>query len=201
VQAGDGLASAELTVASGSAVIDTYEIEGGEVVAFLSGGTAGAVTTITATAETNEGETLAETIYLPIRAAGNGFSYTARDIVDFALRKIAGNGNAADSAEADDALERLNDLIADWRINGADIGVPAPYALTDTVTVADEYISALKFNLRIACHDHYGEPISAYDAQRADTTYRNIVNRLTTFGDLSSPYGLSSITETVADLF
>lgn len=196
---GDGLSSFTLT-ASGC-TIDSSEESGDEVVFFVSGGSAGTTASITATANSDEGEYFSETLYIPIRLTTIAFAYTARDVVDFALRKVVGNGFSADSAEADDALERLNDMLADWRMDGCDIGVPAPLTLGTTLSIPDEYVSALKFNLRIACHDHYGAPITAYDADRADRGKRNIINRLTVFGDLASPHGLSTTTETVADLF
>lgn len=167
----------------------------------LSGGTNQTTASVTVTVTTADDRTLTQTFLIAIRASTNAFAYTARDVVDFALRKIVGNGVSADSAEADDALERLNDMLADWRMDGCDIGVPAPLTLGTTLAIPDEYVSALKFNLRIACHDHYDAPITAYDADRADRGKRNIVNRLTRFGDLSSPFGLSSTNDTVADLF
>lgn len=196
---GDGLAS--FTLAASGCTIDSSEESGDEVVFFVSGGTAGTTASVTAAADSNEGEYFSETLYIPIRLTTNAFTYTARDVVDFALRKIAGNGESAESAEADDALERLNDMLADWRMDGCDIGVPAPLALGDTLSIPDEYVSALKFNLRIACHDHYDAPITAYDADRADRGKRNIVNRLTRFNDLGGIEGLSIHRDSVADLF
>lgn len=196
---GDDIASYTL-VASGITVSSSTN-EGTAVEMFISGGTAGAVATIIATAITRDGETIEETLYVPVRVSTVAFTYTARDVVEFALRKITGNGVDADAAEADDALERLNDMLADWRMDGCDIGVPAPLALGTALSIPDEYVSALKFNLRIACHDHYDAPITAYDADRADRGRRNIVNRLTRLNDLGGIAGLSMHRDSVADLF
>lgn len=172
-----------------------------EAVIIVSAGTADTTATVAVTVTSREGRTYTETFLLAIRATARQFTTTARDICSFALRKIAGIGEDAEAGEADDALERLNDMIADWRIDGADLGLTVPLALGDTVPIPDEFISALKFNLRIACHDHFDAPITAYDAGRADTTKRNITNKLTRFGDLGAPFGLTERTETVADLF
>lgn len=198
---GDSLSTATLAVSSGTAVIDSYEVESGEVLAFISGGAAGETTVITASAVTSDGETLTETIYLPIRASTVGFTYTARDVCNFALRKVVGNGNDPEASEADDALERLNDMLAMWRIDGLDVGVAEVMTLGDTLAIPDEYISALKFNLRIACHDHYDAPITPHDAEMADRSKRLIANRLLNMGDQAMPASLSYPSDRVADLF
>lgn len=196
---GDGISTVTAVGTGVTVNSDDYDLT--EAVVVLSGGSAGATGSVEVTVVTVDGNTHVETFYIPIRLTTNAFTYTARDVVNFALRKVVGNGNDPESTEADDALERLNDMLADWRMDGCDIGVPAPLALGTTLAIPDEYVSALKFNLRIACHDHYDAPITAYDADRADRGKRNIINRLTRFGDLSSPFGLSSTNDTVADLF
>lgn len=188
------------TSATGVTVDSTDHALSDAIVA-LSSGTADTTATVAVTVTSREGRVYTETFLLAIRDTARQFTTTARDIVNFALRKIVGNGNSADSSEADDALERLNDMIASWRLTGCDIGLTVPLALGDTVAVPDEFIAALKFNLRVSCHDHYDAPITALDAEMATMTRRAIVNRLLRFGDLKGPFGLIERTETVADLF
>jgi hypothetical protein len=160
-----GIASYELT-ASGC-TIDSDELDGEGVSFLVSGGTAASTATITATAESNEGEYFEATLYLPVIASPAQVAPTARDICNFALRKITGNGNTADAAELDDALERLSGIIAAWRAGGADIGAPFPLTANSVIYCPDYAVDALRFNLRLSCHDHYDAPITAYDADRA----------------------------------
>lgn len=196
---GDSLSS--FTASATGATIDLSEQDGDDAVLFVSGGTAGATAVFTFTALTTDGETLTETVYLPIRASANGFSYTARDIVEFALRKVVGNGNTAEADEAEDALERLNDMLAMWRIDGLDIGIAGPLALGTTIAVRDEFIPAVKFNLRVACHSHYDVPVDAYDASMAESTKRLIGSVLLNLSDLTIARSLSGNASTAADLF
>jgi hypothetical protein len=188
------------TSASG-VTVDSDEHEDGEAIVTLSAGAAGATGSVTVTVTTSEGLTLVETFLIAIAATAQQFTYTARDVCNFALRKITGNGNDPEASEAEDALERLNDMLALWRIDGLDVGVPAPLALGDTLTIPDQYVSAVKFNLRIACHDAYDAPITAYDARMAEDGKRLVANQLNVLADLTGPFGLSSRSDTVADLF
>lgn len=155
--------------------IDTYTLtpttvtvsgaknEGDRVTFKVAGGVAGTTYPIAASAVTVLGETLTETIYLPIRSDAKALSYTVRDICDFALRKVVGNGNSATADELDDATERLADMLAEWAASGADTGIPLPITANDTVFAPDGFISAIKHNLRIVCHEHYGQPVDASD--------------------------------------
>lgn len=162
---GDSLATYELTETG--CVIESDERSEDGVAFYVSGGTAGATATITASAVTDDGEELEETLYLPIQASANALGYTVRDVCGFALRKIVGNGNDPDASELADAVERLNDMLAEWGAMGAQTGVPLPLAAGDTLYCSDAFVSAIKHNLRIACHDHYGQPIDATDARAA----------------------------------
>lgn len=165
IASGDGLASFALSVSG--CTIDSEQMEGDFVVAFVSGGTGGQTATITATAESNEGECFTETIYLPIVASAAQIACTARDYCDFALRKIVGNGVEADAIELSDALERLNGIVAKWRAGGADIGVPFPLTANSVIYCPDWAVDALRFNLRVSCHDHYDAPITPFDVSEA----------------------------------
>lgn len=165
---GDSIASHTLTVTTGDAVVDDSTILIGEFVeAFISGGTAGTITTFAGEVVTTEGETLTETIYLPIYGPDAIIAATARDVCSFALRKIIGMGETAEADELDDALERLNMMLLAWRRLGADVGCVFPLVAATDLSIPDEYVAAVKFNLRMQCHEHYGEPLSAYDVEQA----------------------------------
>ncbi len=169
VAGGDGIYSVTLTVASGDATIDAYDFDGDTVSAFVSGGTANTVTAITATVETVYGETIAETIYLPIISTAVQGT-TARDVCAYALRKVSGIGVEPDADELEDALERLNDLLAMWKRAGADLSIPLPAAASDVLYIDDAFMLALKANLLLRVFDLYGEqptPMQDEDAKRS----------------------------------
>lgn len=165
VDADDAPASASLS-ASGITV-DANEFEGNELVLTLSAGTAAATGSIIATIATDQGRTLVETLYIPVIASAAQIAGTARDYCDFALRKIVGNGVEADAIELSDALERLNGIVAKWRAGGADIGAPFPLTANSVIYCPDWAVDALRFNLRVSCHDHYDAPITPFDVSEA----------------------------------
>lgn len=188
--------------ASGSGVtVDKTEIFEDTALVTLSAGSAGTTATVTVTATTADGETLSETFYIAVRATTAALANTARDVCNFALRKITGNGESPEADELDDALERLNDMIALWAMNGVDIGLSAPLTANTTLSLPDGYLAALKFNLRVACHSHYDQPLDAYDAGMADRTYRAVETALLDLSDVTMPYTLRRRANDVADLF
>lgn len=165
VDAGDGLASFA-RVPTG-VTIDAYEVQGNDAVLTLSAGTAGDTASVVLTATTNRGKALVETFYLPVQVSANAFAYTARDACGFALRKVVGNGVEADAAELADALERLNDMLASWKEQGADAGVPLPLTADDGLPCSDAFAQAIKYNLKLRVHDHYDAPLTAFDVDYA----------------------------------
>jgi hypothetical protein len=149
----DGLSSFA-RVASG-VTIDSYRTEGDDAVLTLSAGVVGTPASVVLTATTSRGRVLVETFYLPIQASAVALGYTVRDVCGFALRKVVGNGNDAESIELDDAVERLSDMLAFWKDQGADVGVPLPIAAGDTLYVPDAFATAIKANLIIELADLY----------------------------------------------
>lgn len=166
----------------------------------LSGGAASTTATVVVTVVTHDGETFANTFLIGIRAGAQQANPTAQDVVAFALRKITGMGETPDADQASDALERLNDMLAMWRIDGADMGLPV-LALSSTLAVPDEFIPAIKFNLRVNCHSAYGDDISPFDFQMADASKRLVVNRLFAIPEVAMPTTLAASVDTVAGLF
>ena len=165
VDADDNPASVSHT-ASGVTVIST-EIEGDEVLLNLSGGTSGQTASIVLTVTTDKGRSLVETLYLPIIASAAQIAQTAREYVDFALRRVIGMGETASADELSDALDRLNALVAEMRGFGADIGAAFPIAAETVIYCPDYAVSALRSNLLIDCMGAYGEQPTAMDVMNA----------------------------------
>lgn len=187
---GDSIASATLTVTSGDAVIDSYEQDGAVVSAFVSAGTAGTLTTIDASADTDDGETLTETIYLPI-VASTAQAATARDVCAYALRKVVGIGNDADAAELDDAMELLRGLLARFRIG------PVPAAPSSAMGLPDEFIQPLKAMLRKLVSDTYEKALTQTEQQAAIEGERFLLAQGVKLGDLAFERTLSQPAITV----
>jgi hypothetical protein len=162
---GDGIASFDLT---GNTVgVVASEQQGDEIAFYVSGGTAGNVYTIDAEVETSNGESLRETLYIPVFGPGNAFSYTAQDIIDFAFRPISGLSEGPETVESEDALEWLNDFLAEWREQGADIGVALPLAVSDILYCRDAHVRAVKTNLRVDIAEQYGRQVAPRTALAA----------------------------------
>lgn len=180
----DDSISAVVAVATG-VTVNSDDYEGAEAVVVLSAGTAGTEATVTVTVTTVDGLTLVETFYIAIRASTAALGYTAQDLCGFALEKIAGIGVTPDASESATALKRLNDMLALWRIDGLDVGVAAVLVLSDTVDIPDEYVAAIKWNLRLLCHEHFGVPLGDFDMMMAERAKTLVANRLLSLGDLT----------------
>lgn len=186
---GDSIASVA-TSATG-VTVDSDDDDGCDAVVVLSAGSAGTEASVTITVTTDEGHTHVETFFIAIRATTEAFANTVRDIVQFALRKIAGIGETPDAAELDDGVELFNGLIATWRIDGKDVGIAGTLTASDTVDVPDEFIQPIKFCLRKLCHSTFEAPLTATDEQMAVMGERLITNTLFKVADLSVPHMLS----------
>jgi hypothetical protein len=149
----DGLSS--FARSASGVTIDSYSTEGNDAVMVLSAGVADVTATVTLTATTSRGRVLVETFYLPVLATANDFAYTGADLVGFALRKVGGIGVTVDAAEASDALERLSDMFARWKGEGADLGVVLPVLNATILYVSDGFASAIKNNLILEIADLY----------------------------------------------
>lgn len=159
------LESVSAIVTSGTVTVDA-EVNGDTAVFTVTGGSDGVVQVLAVTAQA-DGETFSDAVYLPIEGATNRLTTTASDIASFALRKIIGFGESADGAELQDALEWLNDMLAEWKAQGADIGAVLPLAASDTLMVNDAVISAVKNNLLLRVADNYGRELSPVTVETA----------------------------------
>jgi hypothetical protein len=161
----DNIASVA-TSGTGVTVVST-EIEDGEVLINLSGGTAAQTGQVVLTVTTDEGRTLIETLYIPIVESAAQIAATAGDFAAFALRRIVGIGETPGAAEQDDALERLNAMVASWRAQGADIGAAFPIEASTVLYCPDYAVEALRYNLLMDCMSLYGEQPTPMEAMKA----------------------------------
>lgn len=161
----DNIASVS-TSATGVTVVSS-EVEGGEVLLNLSGGTNGETGAIVLTVTTDKGRALVETLYVPIIASAAQIAHTAREYVNFALRRVIGVGNVAEASELEDALERLNAIVAEMRGYGADIGAAFPIAAETVIYCPDYAVSALRYGLLVDCLPVYGEQPTALEMMKA----------------------------------
>lgn len=149
----DGDSLSAFTASAAGATIDSISREDNGIVIVVSGGIVGQTATMSLSATTSQGETLTETIYLPIRATTNTLANTGRDIVAFALRKVTGGD--MDAEQLEDGMERLSDMLASWSRQGADIGVAWPVGENMAIVADDAVISAVKNNLILHLMDRY----------------------------------------------
>jgi hypothetical protein len=186
---GDSISGVTTSATGVTVTSDDHQLD--EAIVILSAGTAGTEASVTVTVTTSDGNTHVDTFFIAIRATTAAFGTTVRDAVTFALRKIAGNGNAPTADELADGVELFNGMIATWRINGMDIGVAGTLAASDTIDVPDEFILPVKFALRRLCHSTYEAPLTAIDETMATEGERLIANRLLAMTDLLMPATLS----------
>jgi len=144
-----------------------YAVEDDELILSLTGGTAQTVGIVTATITTAKGDTLVETLYIPVFDSTALQAKTVRDICDFALRKVIGNGETADGAELTDAIERLEAMLHLWRDSGADVGATFPLDESATLYLRDSFVSGVQYGLRMLTQQHYGIPLEPLDVQMA----------------------------------
>lgn len=175
---GDSVTGYSATVTSGTVSVDTSASDGGSVLLVISGGAAGEVAVIAAEATTANGETLVETVYLPIRDAANLLGNTVYDVCAFALRKISGIGEQADADELTLAVEYLNDMLAEWRGCGADIGIAKLLASADALIVRDEFIAPIKNNLTVRLAEEFDRPLTPALVENARRGMQLIKNAL-----------------------
>lgn len=169
----DGDTLASYTVTESGAVIDAQQQDGDSVILFVSGGTAGTTASFAFTGHTTDGETLTETVYLPI-IASTAATDTVHDVCSFALRKVFGLGEEPNADALEDAIERLGDMLAMWRGMGADVGAPAPLVASTVLKCRPEFVAAIKNNLILVLADIYGAEIGPMVAQNARTGLQRV---------------------------
>jgi len=165
VAGGASISAHSLAVAAqpnGSAVIASQSLSGYVLTASFSGGAAGIPTVFDLWVTFSDGRVIVNTLDLPIMALGSDgvpATTTKRQIVDMAYEECALAGYEFDVTpeELQSALRRLDGLMAEWKVQGIDIGYNAPAAfgggdLSDWSGVPDwaANVSAMYLALRIA---------------------------------------------------
>lgn len=191
---------AEWEFLSTDVTIGTSEEANGAISVSISGGTVSTVAVITATALSTTGEEAAETFYLPIRDPAHAFGYTANDVCSHALRKVVGVTETMTAAMLADCVERLNDMIAAWKLRGIDVGVVFPLVSATVLDIDDGYIPAIKANLLLYVYPLYGAEPSPIDLDLAESWLRAVSNSMFVATDLGMPR-IGSVPGTVASLF
>lgn len=145
-KAGESVSSKTVTVSTGTATI-TSAIQGEDVVVTVTGGTADITQILAASAVLGNGETITETIYLPVLATPNDLAYTGQDIVSDVLELVVGIGGTTDASEQDLGLRKMTDMLASWRSQGADLGVVLPVTSSTVFYISDAFAEGVKANL------------------------------------------------------
>lgn len=149
-----------VVLAASGVTVDSNSFEADELVLVLSSGTNGTTATITATVTTAQGRVLVETLYIPIVVSTVAIGDTARNICTFALRKVVGAGMTPTAAEMDDALERLNLMLAGWQMEGADVGTFLPLTANSVVACPDYMVEGIKYNMILQIAGRYEYSLS-----------------------------------------
>jgi hypothetical protein len=86
---------------------------------------------------------------------------TAHDTITAALRMIGAlaAGETADADTANDALLRLNRMLAGWELLGIRMSI-ATLALADTINLPDGQLEAIEANLAVKLAPEWGKEIS-----------------------------------------
>lgn len=180
VDAGTVTATAEVTTFKGSDVVEVL----------LSGGAIGETARISIDVGTSEGATLTGVFFMAVRSEAPVLGSTARDVCNFALRKVIGNGEVASADELTDALERLNDMLMIWRVSGLDVGLGGVLEADTELNIPDFVIAGLKWNLREELHDFYGVDLTPRDMMKSQEAQAVMRAQLLCFEDLNFDRGL-----------
>jgi hypothetical protein len=160
-------APASVAIVASGVTLDASEIEQGDIVFTISGGTAAATGSLVVTVTTDQARVLVATLYIPVVESAAQIANTARSYCTFALRKIVGLGETPDATELEDALEQLNGLVAMWREGGADIGAAFPIGADTVIYCPDWAVDAIRYNLRLGVYSLYDAQPSQMDVIKA----------------------------------
>lgn len=116
---------------------------------------------------------------------------TARDVVAGALRLIGAlaAGETPDAPEAADGLDALNRMMHGWKARGVDLA-HTDLALSDTVSLADEYREGLEHLLAVRLAPEYERPASPDLLRLGEEAWRAIQLAFTAPVDLTVETGL-----------
>jgi hypothetical protein len=178
IPVGEGDNVLSVTSSATDVTIDSTDRSGNVVTFTLSGGANDDTGVVALEAVTTDGLTYQETAYIPIRGTANAFGYNVGDVLAYALRPIVGIGRTATAAELEDAKENFNDMLAELRESGGDIGIKLPVDVSDTLYIADDFVSALKNGLRVRISALYGRPLDQMTVMAAQRGLQRIKAQL-----------------------
>lgn len=97
---------------------------------------------------------------------------TALTIIEDAHSEIGvkSEGESLTAAQSADALRSLNSMVAAWELEGIAIGAPT-WALSDTITLPENHMDALKYNLAVRLAPRYERQVSSIVVQAAKDGY------------------------------
>lgn len=170
-------APASVTISATGVTVDSSVFEGNDLVLVLSGGEAAKTGTITAAVTTDRARVLVETLYVPVVESPAQIADTARQYIEFALRRVVGIRGILTADEMNDGLERLSAMLAYWRETGADIGAPSPLMASSVIYCPDYAVSALRYNLAVELASLYGAEPAGVDLLRAQQGLQLVKSR------------------------
>jgi len=106
----------------------------------------------------------------------------ASEFVRTVLLKLVQTGaeQPIEQVDAQDVLEAMNDMMAEWEGVGISLGYTEVSSLGDEVTVPDSTKRAIKSNLAVYVADQFGKQVDASTILSARETWNNIVNQYIT---------------------
>ena len=101
---------------------------------------------------------------------------TVTEVVTGALRllEVVAAEAAITSAEAEDGLTSLNDMMNEWNVDGIDIGYETLENIEDDLFVSLGSIGAIKANLAVYIAPEYGRIVSSELTARAIKSKRSV---------------------------
>lgn len=94
---------------------------------------------------------------------------TALDVITRALRKLRqlDVGEEPTAEEAEDALSDLNDMLAEWAIDGIDLAL-IDLELSDDIDLPRDHMAAIVLSLAERLGGEYGSELSPIDANSVE---------------------------------
>lgn len=94
---------------------------------------------------------------------------TALQVIERALRdlKVYAAGESVSTADRDECLQVLNEMMAEWGITGIDLA-HIDLAYTDTIDVPNNHLNAIRRNLGVRIAPMFGAEITPLDIRLAE---------------------------------
>jgi hypothetical protein len=114
---------------------------------------------------------------------------TASTFINAAARSIRVKRTGVDLTDnqINDAIETMNDVMAELDSEGVKLGYSIVLSATDEVTIPDWANAMLKTSLAIRLADDYGRPVSGVLAAKAANSFDAVLRRVVNIGPVSFP--------------